>query len=187
MTKRTDITADYARQLFDYDPKTGVLTWKPRTPDMFKDNSRRTAAQECLSWNTRFSGKDAGWVKPSGYRMVCIEYVQYRAHHVIWLMVTGKWPDDQLDHRNGVRSKNNFSNLREATNAQNHQNMKTRADNTSGFTGVSWHGQVHKWVAYINHAGKRSSLGLFERAEDAHKAYLDAKLRLHSFQPVPRE
>ncbi len=35
MAKNPNITAEYVRQLLDYDPRIGELTWESRTPDMF--------------------------------------------------------------------------------------------------------------------------------------------------------
>lgn len=46
-----------------------------------------------------------------------------------------------------------------------------RADNTSGYRGVSWHKKLNKWYSYINIKGKKKHLGMFENKEDAAKAY----------------
>lgn len=186
MATRSDISAETVRQLLAYDPETGALTWKPRTPERFA-SEYRTAECECETWNKKFAGKRAGWLKPNGYRCITLDYRIYREHHIVWLFVTGALPKAHIDHRNGDRADNRISNLREATNAQNRENMKRSSRNTSGFTGVSWHSQCGKWVAYISKNNVRHCLGLYSDPRDAHAAYLAAKTSLHSFQPVPRE
>lgn len=188
MAKERNITAERVRQLLDYDPITGVLTWKFRPDHFFKEGKGiYTASAKAKTWNKRWAGKSAGWLKPNGYKMVCVEWSQIREHHIIWLIMTGEWPKDQIDHINGIRDDNRFINLREATGPENQQNMKLNAKNTSGYNGVSWHGQTPKWTAYINAGGKRHHLGMFDNREDAHVAHLEAKKLLHHFQPIPRE
>jgi hypothetical protein len=59
--------------------------------------------------------------------------------------------------------------------------------NTSGYLGVSWHKTARKWAAYIARDGIRQSLGLFEKAEDAHAAYIEVAARLDADRPDPRE
>ena len=45
------LTAEIARQLLDYDPETGELTWKPRGSHWFASESA------FKSWNTKYAGK----------------------------------------------------------------------------------------------------------------------------------
>jgi len=51
------------RQLLDYDPETGILTWKPRPVEMFRTHHKRICA-------TRYAGKEAlGQIdKTHGYK-----------------------------------------------------------------------------------------------------------------------
>jgi hypothetical protein len=65
--------------------------------------------------------------------------------------------------------------------------MKKNIRNTSGYTGVSWHNQCNKWAANLSAKGQRHSLGLYSTKEEARAAYLEAKARLHLFQPIPRD
>lgn len=59
-------------------------------------------------------------------------------------------------------------------------------NSTSGYRGVSWHKGARKWGAYIRRRGVRRFLGLFETAEAAHAAYLEADAHLHVEPPDPR-
>lgn len=46
----------------------------------------------------------------------------FLVHRIAWLLHTGKEPINQIDHLNGIRDDNRFSNLREATNRDNQCN-----------------------------------------------------------------
>lgn len=164
---RKAVTGERLRELLHYDPETGVFTWRV--------GGRRARL-----------GEAAGCVETCGYLRITIDGRQYYAHRLAWLYVTGAWPADQLDHRDGDRTNNRFDNLREATHAENGQNRTTQKNNTSGFAGVHWHLGDRRWHARIRVGGRRVHLGSFDTPEEAHAAYIEAKARLHDFQPVPR-
>lgn len=185
MAKRSDITAEYARQLLNYDPETGILTWKARTPDMFEDGLR-AKEWRCRNWNAKFAGKRAGCIC-NGYQRIRVNDVLYVGHRLAWLITYGAWPDDELDHRNGTADGDSLINLRPATRQQNCQNLRLRSDNKSGHMGVSWNKSSSKWGARIKISGKYLHLGLFDEVTDAANAYLAAKAKYHPFQPIPRE
>lgn len=58
-------------------------------------------------------------------------------HRYVWFLNTGKWPDKQIDHIDGNKKNNDFSNLRLATNSENQRNQSIRKNNTSGIKCVS--------------------------------------------------
>ena len=105
-------------------------------------------------------------------------------HRLAFLYQTGQWPARQVDHINGVRDDNRWSNLRESTNAQNSQNeRRARSSNTVGFLGVSRH-RSGRFRARIVVDGKERSLGLHDTPQIAHSAYLSAKRDIHPFSTI---
>lgn len=84
----------------------------------------------------------------------------------------------QVDHINRDGLDNRRCNLRVCTNTENQWNGGPRADNTSGFRGVTWHKQNKGWHARIRCRGKVYSLGVFRNPEDAHAAYCSARKEL---------
>ena len=161
------LTQSRLKELLNYDPDTGVFAW------LVKPSKRVNV------------GAIAGCVMVIGYREIGIDGKSYYAHRLAFLYMTGAWPIDQLDHRNGIRDDNRWDNLREATNAENCQNQVMPCTNKSGFMGVSRF--RNKWRARIKIAGREKHLGFFDAPEDARAAYLAAKVEHHAFQPNPRD
>lgn len=60
-------------------------------------------------------------------------------------------------------------------------NQRVRSTNKSGRTGVRFHKDRNKWVAYITHEGKSRGLGYFETFEDAVKAREEAELKYFGY------
>ena len=94
-------------------------------------------------------------------------------------LLTG-WP--QTDHRNHDGLDNQRSNLRPATNLQNHANERKPLSyggkpTSSRYKGVSWAPRQRRWVARIRVGnGKRLNLGSFKSEIDAARAYDEAAL-----------
>lgn len=153
------LTQERARQLFSYDPETGVII-------------RRVALS-----NNRPADEIAGYIDDRGYIRIEVDGRAYRAHQIAWLIVTGEFIDG-IDHRDGNKQNNRWLNLRAAEHWQNMQNKGLTKSNTSGFKGVSFHAQSGKWRAHIRVNGVHHSLGLYIDKEDAAKAYCEGALRL---------
>lgn len=97
----------------------------------------------------------------------------YMHHQVI-----GRSTNKHVDHINGNKLDNRKSNLRFATQHENMCNTGIRANNKSGYKGVSWHKQVNKWTVRIRTDTNYASLGLFDDKIEAAKAY-DRAARHH--------
>lgn len=84
----------------------------------------------------------------------------------------------EIDHINGNRIDNRKSNLRVCTHAQNQCNKSTIGINTSGFKGVAWREDCHKWRAKIKFCGTPINIGHFDNPIDAAIAYDKKALEL---------
>jgi hypothetical protein len=175
MANVADITAAQLRAIFNYNPETGELFWKARTPDMFAEGSLGRAAV-CKSWNTKFAGKKAFSDDRKGYYQTPLYGRVYRTHRIIWVLQTGQWPSEHIDHADGNGKNNRFGNLREATKAQNAFNAKTRVDSETGLKGAAPTKSKKKFVGYIRNSGRKTYLGTFNTPEEAHAAYVEAAL-----------
>lgn len=172
---------DVLRRLFGYDPETGVLTILPRPREDFR---------HVRHWRMRvrrYDGRPAGSLRKDGYLIVSpvIDGVTHRilAHRLIWAIVHGEWVPE-VDHRDGCGSNNRLDNLRAAaTQAENMQNLPSSVRRG---VSVDARGPRPLYSARIRADGRVIHLGSFASAEAAHAAYLEAKARLHPFQPVPR-
>ena len=155
------ITAEVVRERLVLDEATGVFTYRVKVA------------------NHRKAGSVAGSVDGNGYVLIRIIDRSYKAHRLVWLYVCGAWPENEIDHINGVRTDNRPSNLRDVTKSVNLQNQRrAHAHSTHGFLGVRietrW-GAKPRYLAKITVNGHRRSLGTFGTAEEAHAAYLNAK------------
>lgn len=83
------------------------------------------------------------------------------------ILPTGK----EIDHANGDGLDNRRSNLRIASRSNNMANVGVRANNTSGFKGVSWDRSRSLWGAKIKVNYRAIHLGRFSTAEEAALAY----------------
>ena len=122
----TQLTQEIVRELLDYNPGTGLLTWKHRHRRWFASN------RAYKGWNTRYAGKPAFTAKKKGGHLEgLIFYKSYLVHRVIWLWQTGRWPDPEVDHENQSPSDNRWENLQEATHQQNMHNKPMQRNNTN--------------------------------------------------------
>lgn len=163
------LTAERLREVLSYDPETGEFRWRV-------SNSPRAQA-----------GALAGSAASTGYRDIRVDKQLYRSHRLAWLYVHNTWPANEIDHINGDKADNRLTNLREATSSQNKVNqVRLRADNSSGLRGVSWSAANQKWLAKIRHQGQQKNLGYFQTKEQAAEAYaLAARDRFGNFyQPI---
>lgn len=139
------------RRVVNYDPATGVFTWKEKV-------SRKTVI-----------GQRAGCLNKSiGYIAIQIFGVEYYGHRLAHFYMTGKWPKNQMDHKNRNRSDNRWENLREATSSQNRMNSLRK--NKWGVKGV-YQRKSGSFAAMIRVKGKAKYLGAFKTKERAHQAY----------------
>ncbi len=151
----------------DIRPDTlGVVGYSPETGKFF-----------CLKGKRR--GLEVGTVQKSGYVQVSYRGKSVPGHQLAWRIMTGRWPEQEIDHINRVKHDNRFANLRLATRTQNAQNGPKKSTNTSGFKGVHWHKRRGAWVARIMVEREAIHLGCFANRQDAFAAYAAAAKELH--------
>lgn len=155
------LTAEVARKTFIYDPEEGVLRWA---------TGRRGGVR---------AGDVAGSLT-NGARQFEFNGRSYLAHRVVWLMMTGEWPKQLVDHKNGIRDDNRWVNLRDVSRTVNNQNLKGANDNNkSGLLGASYASHNGRWRSQITIDGEKWHLGYFDTAEEAHEQYLCYKRWWH--------
>lgn len=135
------ITQQELKRLFIYEPETGIL------------RSRRTG--KALKAD----------IIHNGYARKKIGRKNYLIHRLAWLYTYGKWPKDQLDHKNRNRLDNRIKNLREVTNRENAQNKERPV----GCSFEKWSG---RWKAQIEIDGRVRHIGRYDTQLGARRAYL---------------
>jgi hypothetical protein len=155
------------QELLEYSVITGGLRWRVNMVCAVK------------------AGQVAGCIGARRYVAIRIYGKQYRAHRIIWCLVTGDDPGRlEVDHINGDPSDNAWHNLRLVSPTQNAHNRRLALNNTSGYQGVSWDKANKKWAARIMSNNRSTNLGYFSTPEEAHQAYLKAKRELHPSAPA---
>lgn len=146
------ITQEMVKMVFDYNYLTGEF--------------HRTVITD--RWgNMTNVWRRVGTPRPDGYLEVMAFNMTLKLHRLAYLYMVGIDAPGEIDHTNGVRSDNRWSNLRVVTKSANMRNRGTNHNNTSGVSGVTWFGDCERWRARININGERVSLGLFETFDEA--------------------
>ncbi|HEF4774340.1 HNH endonuclease [Burkholderia multivorans] len=154
------VDASNVRELFDYDPATGVMKRRVRM-------------------GIHAAGSICSKVNMYGYISTRFHRIDYLVHRLAWIYVNGDVGEFLIDHKNGIRSDNRIENLRSVDRLFNGQNRKVASkNNKSGFLGVSKCG--NKWVSQIQHADRKHHLGLYDTPEEANEVYLLAKEMIHA-------
>jgi hypothetical protein len=121
-------------------------------------------------------GAAAGSLHSNGYQAVKIQNCRYPLHRLAWKWMTGDEPM-LIDHINGDRKDNRWSNLREASKSENGANAARSKRNSSGYKGVSFRPERGKYAAYIRVSRTLRHLGYFNTAREASDAYMAAARR----------
>ena len=154
------ITQCELKEVLDYNPDTGVFTWKK--------NCRNRAVV----------GSVAGYKDNYGYICIKINRKTYKAHRLAYLYMTGNFPKNSIDHINHIKDDNRWANLRDATNSQNQSNKAKPKNNTSGYKGVTWNKRDENWRAKINCMNKTIHIGCYTTPQEASEAYKKKAIEL---------
>lgn len=155
------ITQKQLKEILNYDPETGLFTWK-------------------ITRGRAVSGNVAGTLnKQSGYVNIKTGGHVYKAHRLAFLYVHGYIPDE-VGHDNQVCSDNRILNLVDLSHAENMRNKKVYKNNKSGVPGVTWHKKIKQWQVHIRVNDKSIHLGYFKELDEAIEVRNKAKVD-HNF------
>ena len=174
MADYTPVNVGVLHDLLRYDADTGKLHWRHRPRQYFK------CERDYLAWNAQRAGREALTALDSnGYCNGAIFNRRYKAHRVAFAIHHGRWPEQQIDHINRIKTDNRAENLRDCSGTVNKRNIGRRSNNKSGITGVCW--SRGRWRASITIQGKSKHLGMFKRIEDAVAARKTAETGLYGY------
>lgn len=156
------ITYEEVNALLNYDPETGILTWKV---DRGSNNK---------------AGGVAGGISEHGYIRISLNSIRYTAHKLIWLLYYGEHPSSKIDHINRDGLDNRICNLRLVSVSDNNFNRSIQKNNTTGYKGVCQKKSTGKYWAQIYKNGKMTYLGSFHDMNDAILAYEKAAREIYS-------
>jgi hypothetical protein len=151
------------KQLFDYDPLTGELTWRIRAANNVFAGQRAGVEDYQTNGNPR-------------RRQVRIANVSYNEAHIIWVWMTGAWPRSKIDHADLNPFNNSWSNLRKATTGQNTANGRNRRLGRLKWTYLQSSG---RYQAQVRSKGTIHCLGSYDTEQEAHDVAYAVAQQLH--------
>lgn len=166
MSKIDSLTYEKVIEIFRYDAETGSLERK------------------LGSGRWKICGHEPTC---NGYGAVGIDGKKYLTHRLIWLLVYGEWPENDIDHIDRDRMNNRLENIRAVTRTENNHNHGVHKNNSSGYPGVCFDKRSKKYKARITLDGKQINLGYFDTAEEAFLAYQLAKIQHHPTSPITQQ
>ncbi len=165
------LDAEKARELFDYDPETGIVTLK-------KDHFRKSAGQR------------AGRADGNG-RAISFLGLDYTEHKFIVLLVTGQMPASDLlvKHINGVNSDNRWENLKVCKPVIREEapvaSVKPPKPDKTSVRGIHFLRDSRKYTLSIKVDGEMKVVGEFDEFREAfvmknrlEKEVIEARKRL---------
>lgn len=167
MVSPIEITPTVLRDLISYDPETGDMVWKKRSPKYFT-GAVRPVEWQARQWNSKFAGKPAlAHVTNTDCLSGSVLAKQLLAHRVAWAIHYGAWPKADIDHINGNRSDNRIANLRDVNTETNNRNARRRKDNSSGYAGV--YKDKNRYLAHLRIDGRQKVIGRFDCPKEAYE------------------
>lgn len=175
-------TQKFLKACLDYDPLTGLFTWRKRPDWTFPRAKAQKRSWNAKRWNSRLAGKPAFCCPQNkGYLMGRLNDKAYLAHRVAWKIMTGKDPVE-VDHQDGNRKNNAFSNLLSTNSLGTARNSAMNRNNTSGRKGVAKGKGKRSWSAYITVNREKINLGTYPSFEEAVRTRVAAENK-YGFHP----
>ena len=111
-------------------------------------------------------GKDGKYTSTNIHRLVANEFVENLDNKPF------------VDHIDGNRENNIYTNLRWATHSENGMNCTKKKNTSSIYKGVSFNRRLHKWSAQIKLNKKNIFIGYFMDETEAAKVYDEKAMEL---------
>lgn len=144
---------EYLKYKYRYDPHTGAVYFLNGYCNRVGKQAKSTCKDGYIILSAFRNGKEK----------------KYSAHRVGWLLHYGKWPDNFIDHINGIANDNRICNLRDVLPVENQHNLYIHR--AGKLVGSSYSKAERKWKAQIKINGKSVYLGSFKNEIDAHNMY----------------
>ena len=143
------LTQEELQKHLSYSPDSGLFIWITAT-------------------RGHKSGKVAGGINKRGYIRIKLGQVEYLAHRLAWLYMNGSFPENSIDHKNGVKDDNRCVNLRDVSVGANNAN-RVAVSNTGkiGVTRRTLKNGEFRFEASIRTTGKWNYLGTFKTLNEA--------------------
>ena len=135
----------------DYNPDTGLFCWKiRRSPNCTK------------GW---FAGSKSGQ-----YLAIRVHNKLYMTHRLAWVLTTGEWPKNFIDHRNENKRDNRLYNLRDVSKSLNGLNITAPNKNNK-----NPHRGITKWQGKYRVQFQGRHVGSYTSPEEAAEVYKTKK------------
>lgn len=105
-------------------------------------------------------GQRVGYVDSNDYLLMKFQGKAYKVHRVVWLLYTGNWPIQVIDHINNIKKDNRPCNLRDVSPREN--SLNTVGFSASGYKGVHEH-----WPGRFRARIEQRHLGTFGSKQEA--------------------
>lgn len=149
---------ELANTLWLYEPDSGKFFWRVKA-------SRGSNIGDRAGW---FDGR---------YWRLRYKKKNYKASRIAWLVMTGNWPENLIDHINQNKTDDRWFNLRQANKSENQRNRSARKDNKLGIKGI--HKTKYGFMAQNVVEGKQVLAKHFKSLEQAKTAYVESVVNHH--------
>lgn len=154
--KKYQLTREDLVERFYYDANTGVFT-------------------HLTSLGKAVKGAAAGRRDKDGYVILGLKNIEVSAHQCAWMLMTGRWPEHEIDHENTKRDDNRWSNLRKADRSQNCMHQTGWVNKKSGLPRCVFSSKRGNYRVICREYGKATTVGssfsTVEQAVAARDAY----------------
>ncbi len=139
------IDATNIREIYDYDPLTGIFRWAIRP-------------SSCV-----LPGTIAGYGHPEDW-LIVFRRKNYSARRLAWLYMTGKWPVTDVRNRNGDVHDFRWANL-ELTNQRERSRRGARVSSNTGHRHI--YKVKNRFMLQINRMGRVALQKSFKTVDGA--------------------